>query len=162
MTLLGASELQRKLARFGRDLDKIEVVVGRESVPDVAEAVRGELGDLSMSRWWRGNPVQIVGAVAKRADGVEVVPLGRARGPMRVLESGRNAYALGDRRNSGGVRRSRKTGQLYQPTRRVKRATGVVRGRGTWSDAARLMADRMPKRAQAALHDVMANVFRGG
>lgn len=159
--LQGAAQLQAKLTRLVVGFDGIAEQVAAESVGDVARAVRGDIGDTSMSGWRRGNPVEIVGAVEHPNAGIAIVPKGQAKGPMRVLESGRNAYAAGDRRNSGTYT-SKKTGITRQKTRKVKRSVTAHGGKGTWSDAKALIEANLAKRSQAALHRVMARIFTKG
>lgn len=139
-------------------MDGIAKDVAAQSVGDVAQAVRGDIGDSSMSGWRRGNPIEIVGAVE---GGSAIVPVRPARGPMRVLESGRNTYAAGDRRNSG-MYTSKKTGMTRQKTRKVKRSVAAHGGKGTWSDARALIESNLAKRSRDALHRVMAGIFTKG
>ena len=152
----GAAALQSKLARFDKDLDKIGWEVAKASVPDVAAVVRSGFGDLSLSKWYGGG-VEMVGEVMRQPDGsVAVQPVRSARGEMRVATDGRQAYAVGDRRASGF---SRSGGQK---TRRVRRAGGRSSGRGTWGTVEATIKDRLPGRAQRALHEVMAGIFTKG
>ena len=158
------ADLSRKLDRVADDLKSPALVkrVAEKAVGDIAEAVRGDLGDLSMSRWMRSAPVEIVGAVERAPDGgFAVAPVRRARGPMRVLESGRNAYAAGDRRVSGS-RVSKKTGERTTKTRKVKRAGAGTGGRGTWSDAEALIVARTGGRFEQEAQAVMARQFMRG
>jgi hypothetical protein len=159
--LEGLTQLNAKLDRLAHDFGKIGERVAKDSVGDVGDAVRGSIGDTSMSGWMRGNPVEIVGRAVKVSEGYAVEPAGKAKGPMRVLQSGRNAYAAGDRRNSGTYT-SKKTGEIRQKTRKVKRATGAHGGKGTWDQAERLIQTNLPARASKALHEIMAKTFRGG
>jgi len=138
--------LALKLSKLRADLDGPQLLrdAAKDLVPLVGAAVRADLGDLSMSHWRRSNPIEIVGMVDELATGgVEIAPARKARGPMRVLESGRKAYAAGDRRVSG-TRVRQRDGVVVAKTRRVKRTTGAAGGRGTWSDADEMIRERAP------------------
>lgn len=130
--------------------------VARKLAPDVEPAVRrtpaqrGSLADASMSRWMRGNPVVIRGEARIGVDGVEVKPVNKAAGPMRVLQDGRSAYTAGDRRNSGTYT-SKKTGLTKQKTRKVKRTTGAAGGKGTWSAFTEGAVGKVPRLADLEL-----------
>ena len=137
----------------GRQLRKSLEVVGRETKGDIVEAVRGDLGDNSMSGWRRGKPVPLVGRYDIVSDHeIDMTPAPRARGPLRVLEEGRNANAFGNafgaavaaftaepKLTKSGKRRK-------QRAKKVKRWNGVTQGKGTWSDASELMERRVPIR----------------
>lgn len=131
--------------------------VADQSIPDIEEAVRrtrarhGSLADRALSggssrikpsSWAR---IKLTGEVMNEAGTVVLRPARPARGPMRVLQDGRSAYAKGDRRNSGTYT-SKKTGLTKQKTRKVKRTTGAATGKGTWSAALRLLNQRVPDR----------------
>lgn len=126
---------------------------------DIPTAVRGDIGDQSMSRWWRANPIQIAGEVNRKAQldnlSVEIRPKGKARGPMRVLEDGRQAHEAGDKRVAG-VRLRKKTNDYVTKYRKVKRKTGAAAGKQTWSDATSLMA----RRSRVELSDGLRRAFR--
>ena len=97
--IIGAQALERKLARFSDEVSGVQLRkrlerVAEASVKDVDAAVRADLGDNSMSNWSRRQQVAIVGAVEVKAGEVAVVPKGQAKGPMRVLESGRQSYSI--------------------------------------------------------------------
>lgn len=117
---------------------------GELLAPMVDDAVRADLGDLSMSHWRRGNPIPITGDYSAGQDELAVTPSRRSVGLMRVLEDGRSAYAAGDKRASGRYT-SKKTGDVRQKYRTVKRSTGATRGKGTWTDATRRLTDRARK-----------------
>jgi len=71
--------------------------VGVLSKADINEAVRNDLGDMSMSGWRRGNPHEVVGRFDVEGSAVAMTPAKRSRGPMRVLQQGRNNWAEGKR-----------------------------------------------------------------
>jgi hypothetical protein len=127
--------LERKLDALGRELSGAAKTkrlheLGRAAKQDVAEAVRADLGDLSFSRWRPGRPIQMTARYDLESDGLAVVPTPRSRGPFRVLEQGRR----------GGKH-------------------GTTAGRQSWSDAERLMQQRMPKRVFEQVGDAMRKVF---
>lgn len=118
--------------------------IGKAAKQDAAEAVRSDLGDMSMSHWWRGRPIEIQARYDVRSDHeVDLAPTPRSRGPWRVLEDGRRAGGAFDlvqvgRRRKDGTRRGRSRG----------RNQGATSGKSTWSDASRLMEQRTPQRVQ--------------
>jgi hypothetical protein len=141
-------------AAFRRKVDKLEREydgralqdklhkIGQESKKDVAEAVTGDLGDQSMSNWWRGRAIQIVGRYDFPSDHeIAVTPAPRARGPFRVLEDGRQSGGAFDmvqvgRVRKDGTRRGRSRG----------RNQGATAAKNTWSDAEQLLERRTPDR----------------
>ena len=165
-TFVGFDDLGRRLDMMARDLsakgmESRLAKVGRDLAPLVDRAVQGEIGDQSMSGWSRKRQVEIVGTSSVRDGLLTVEPKGVAKGPMRVLESGRNAYAAGDRRTSGFYV-SKKTGERRQKSRKVKRTTGATKGKGTWSDAAEAIAREAPGRINDQKVAAMARHFTRG
>lgn len=158
--LVGAAEFQRKLDKLadgvlsGDGQRRMLLAVGKELAPLVDASVRAEIGDLSLSHWARGKPVDIHGQANLNADGVEIKAAGKGGGPLRNLQSGRQSYAAGDRRNSGTYV-SKKTGERKQKTRKVKRNTGAHGGRGVWDDAVGRIHDRYP----GAYHDAQVSAM---
>lgn len=149
-----AGDLQGKVLRDMRD------AVAKGAVKDAAKALTADIGDQSMSHWPRRNPFTLSAETKNVSDGVvEVLPARRARGPWRVLESGRQAHTKGDRRAS--YRTSKKTGKPLKG-RLVKRSGGATRGKGTWSEATAVMARETPKRTQVELHKALGRRFTGG
>ena len=136
--------------------------VAKDTAKDVDEAVRADLGDQSMSGWRRGSPIPVTGtAEVVSATEIKVSPPRTALGPMRVLEQGRQSYAAGDRRAAGSYV-SKKTGERKAKTRKVKRNTKATAGKGTWSDAVRLMQGRVGKRVDAQVVDaIRSHIGRG-
>jgi hypothetical protein len=135
------------------------VEIGKASTPDIDKAVSGDIGDQSMSNWWRGKPVPIVGdyKVAHRTLTMQFART--SAGPGRVLESGRSAHAAGGTRNSGTYR-SKRTGEVRQKTRKVKRTSGATRGKGTWTDAVRILEQKVPDRIEAAVLKTVGRLGR--
>lgn len=145
----------QKLSRIERDITDRRVLtkIGVAAKRDVAEAVRHDLGDQSMSNWRRGKPIQIGGRFDIVGDGVLVSPERRARGPFRVLEDGRSA---GMSRGRKGGKRRRVNGVIVTSTALAPRRVGAMAGRSTWTDAVRLMEKRTPVR----FHDETKTVLR--
>lgn len=144
--------LQREVGGEGqrRMLD----VLGKGAKQDVEAAVHGDLGDLSMSRWWPGHPGQIEGRYDVKGDTVEVTPTPRSRGRFRVLEDGRRGGGSHDLVLVGRVRRD--------GTRRARsrgRSSGATRGKGTWTDATNRIARETPKRAELEFVKSIKRVF---
>jgi len=141
--------------------------VGVLSKADINEAVRADLGDMSMSGWRRGNPHEIAGRFDLVGDSsVAMTPGKRGRGPMRVLEQGRNhgnasgfsGPGIGSdgttaRTKSGGVRKVR--------ARRGRRWNGTTQGKGTWTDATKIMEAKMPARYEREFVQDVGKLIRG-
>lgn len=135
------------------------MAAGDELKTNVDDAVRGDIGDLSMSNWTRKKKVEIVGVVMKQSDGsVAIQPARYALGPARVLDRGRLPYAAGARRNSGRYI-SKRTGLVTQKTRVVKRAGSATAGKGTWGDVEMTLAEDSPKVLEKAVLDQVKDVF---
>jgi hypothetical protein len=113
------------------DLTKLGVLAKAE----VGRAVAGDIGDLSMSNWRRGKPIQVTGRFDVDGTTVEVTPVPRARGPMRVLEDGRQARGA----QSKVSFRQLKSGSIKVRRGKTTARSGATRGRGTWTDATRAM-----------------------
>ena len=130
--------------------------VGKAAAKIADSAVRADIGDQSMSHWWKSAPIDIV-AQSKALDerSVEVAPPRKTRGPWRVLEEGRKAYAAGDFRISG-MRYRKKSDDWVQKRRRVKRAVGATAGKQTWSDAVQMIERQVPD----LMADEAAKAFR--
>lgn len=160
--IVGAKELEGKLHKLASEFDahkaaKLERAAAKLA-PLVGDAAAASIGDHSMSGWKRGAPIEIVGKVVKR-DGVAIAPT--AAGPMRVLNDGRQAHEAGGRRTAGTYK-SKKTGDVRQKYRKVKRSMGATAGKGTWDDAANKIADEFPKLMADELHQVMRETFTEG
>lgn len=144
---LGA--LARRLDRLANDLSGKALqdmlhAVGKAAKDDVAHAVRGDLGDLSMSNWRRGRPIQIAARYELVGDsGIEVLPAKRAAGPVRVLESGRQA----------GESRARRG--------RSSRRVSATAGKGTWTAATERVERLTPARIKPELTKAIARQFKG-
>jgi hypothetical protein len=110
------------------DLNKLGVLAKAE----VGRAVVGDIGDLSMSNWRRGKPIQVTGRFDVDGSKVTVTPAPRARGPMRVLEDGRQARGA----QSKVSFRTLKSGAVKARRGKTTARGGATRGRGTWTDAA--------------------------
>lgn len=123
--------------------------VGKELEPLIEDAVKSDIGDTSMSGWRHKAPMNLTGYSAPSTSvqsGIFMAPSvkhavwNRGLGPMRVLQDGRQAYNAGDRRASGW-RTKKKTGEVVQKFRKVKRKVGATKGKQTWTHA----VDRMSK-----------------
>lgn len=128
----------------GNTITAMLKAAGKGGKDDISAAVRSDLGDMSMSNWRRRRPIQIVGRYdLVGASGLEFTPSRSARGPMRVLESGRRA----------GVSKGRRG----RPGRRY----GSTAGKGTWSDAERLIEMRTPARVAPEVTKAIRRQFGG-
>lgn len=124
--------------------------VGMATKKDVDEAVKADLGDQSMSGWRRGRPIQLRGRYDIVSDH-ELRMTANVPGPMVVLEYGRN------KGKTGPVRTRTKTGRL----RRAKRWNGHTQPKNTWSEATRLMQQRVGRRVDEQVVQTLAKFFKG-
>jgi hypothetical protein len=167
MTTQGFGVYAKKIERVTDELDGSAAKARLEKVAlqtkaDVADAVKGDLGDLSMSGWRRGKPFDITGRYDIKSDTeFEITPQRNGYGPMRVLEQGRSAYRA-DAQRRKGFYKSKKTGLVTERFRTVKRNVGATRGKGTWSDAVGLMQDRVPARIAKQFHKDIAKILGKG
>ncbi len=151
-------DLTRNLLRLAANFDgPARMAIMKEvRVPlerDVERAVRGDIGDLSMSGWRRGKPVPITPtSVVVGREVLEVKPAGKALGVMRTLSDGRNP-------NGPRGPKILKSGKVSKAKQR--RYNGRTRGKGTWGDATELMADTAPRVMRDAVVKVVGEVFRG-
>lgn len=167
------------LVALGRKLDRLESnltsgkgaravskIVGDAAIKDADEVLRstgsrnGSLADASMSHWPRSNPFELTTRARNLSDHeVQIEPSPKARGPWRVLESGREAHVKGNRRES--TRTSKKTGKPLKG-RLIKRTGGASVGKGVWTKVEATVAQRTPPRVADAVHDVIAKSLTGG
>lgn len=126
----------------------------REGAKDATGVIRSRIGDTSMSHWTRKRPIDLTlkGKVISDHE-FEVAPARNAAGPSKVLNQGRKAYGVGDRRLTGKV--SKKTGKPLA-RRAYKRAVHGHGGKHTWDDGRKLIEQRTAKR----LHDDFVKVLR--
>ena len=138
--------LNRKLDQLAdsltNDTKKLLTRVGMEGKSNTTSAVKGDLGDTSMSNWRRGKPIQVGVRFDIRSDSsVEFAPTPRSSGPMRVLESGRQAGMSKGKRRKGRV--------------------GSTAGRGTWTDATKKMEQELPKIVHEHTRATLRKLFGG-
>lgn len=145
--------------------------VGKKLQPEIDRAVTADIGDLSMSGWRRGNPIEIVGSHKVLSEHAVIVqPVPATKGLMAVLERGRNAGGgvgllqgpgLNQRTNTtrrgadgmvGKVRRKRKE----------RRWNGYTQGKGTMGDASQVIAAKAPDLVAAELRKALRKHLRGG
>jgi hypothetical protein len=136
--------LNRKLDKLADSLSKetrkLLNQVGMEGKTIGRGAVQGDIGDLSMSNWRRGRPIQIALRFDIKSDtSVEIAPVPRASGPLRVLEQGRRAGVSKGRKRKGRV--------------------GATSGRGTWTTATDRMARDLPKVAHEHARTQLRKLF---
>jgi hypothetical protein len=167
VALQGAQALNAKLVTLEKRLDGIAKQVAADSVPDVQQAVRGDIGDLSMSGWLKDDPLRAMVERNPRDGEAAIVPYGRQGGRFRVLESGRNADGGAGGFQGPGINfRTGRTSARARATGRGgstkgRRWNGRTSGKGTWADAEKLVAQGLRKRGAKALHKVMASTFKG-
>lgn len=151
--------LAGKLDDIGRDLGASRsqmAKVGVELRPEIDRAVRstpskrGSLADGSMSGFRRGGPIEITGTSRVVADhAVLVEPVKRAKGPMAVLERGRNLGGSGGTAGPGvsadGTTRRNKNGQLRKVRAfKTRRWNGYTEPKGTMSVTASAIESKAP------------------
>lgn len=144
--------------------------VAVETKKDVDEAVRHDLhGRQSFKNWRRDNQLEIKGRFDIKSDTeFEVNPTPRGRGPMRVLEQGRNQGGAGGFHGPGIGRKTgetarNKNGKLRKVRSfKAKRWNGQTQGKGTWSDAVGLMQDRVPNRIAKQFHKDLSKILGKG
>lgn len=166
--LQGASQLQAKLARLQQDLPKIAQQVANASVDDVQKAVRGDVGDLSMSGWLKDDELR--GMVERNPKDGEaaIIPFGRQGGRFRVLESGRNAEGgVGGFQGPGINFRTGRTSARTRATGRGgstkgRRYNGQTRGKNTWSDAEQSIGRGLGERSSSAFAALLNSIFNKG
>lgn len=170
----GFATLQRKVQGFEREWSgeasrrRMEWL-GVECKKDATEAVVKDLGDQTMSGWWKPSkrrpgrkPVPIVTGFELKSDtALEIEPKGKSKGPWRVLEEGRKASKKGDVYQVTRRYRSKRTGEVSVKTydRKRKRTSGATGDKNTWTEATDLMRERLPKRSQKMLNDAMRRHF---
>jgi hypothetical protein len=142
--------------------------IGAKLQPEIDRAVSADIGDTSMSGWRRGSPIAIVGSHRVLSDHAVVVqPVGQAKGPMAVLERGRNIGNSGGMAGPGvsadGSTRRNKNGSLRKVrARKAKRWNGYTQGKGTMGDASRVIADKAPDLIAGELRKALRKHLRGG
>lgn len=157
--LSGFDLLARKLDQFQYEIsdkaaeDKM-VKIGVELKADAVKAVVADLGDETMSGWWRATarrpmrePIPIVTAFDVASDTELLIqPRGASKGPWRVLEKGRKASSKGDTYTYTRRRKTKTKGiTVSTGTRKRKRNSGTTPAKHTWSEAVVEMKRNVPK-----------------
>lgn len=143
--------------------------VGKALQPEIDRAVSADIGDTSMSGWRRGSPIAVVGSHKVLSDSAVLVqPVKAAKGPMRVLESGRNAGGgVGSLQGPGilrnGTTRRNKNGMVGKVRRKTaeKRWNGYTQGKGTMGDASQVIAKRAPELIRKELQKTLRKRLGG-
>ncbi len=162
-TLAGFNAKLEQLARdlSGKERQAMLRKVGKRGIELSEKAVRNDIGDQTMSGWPRKKPYDLDFRTDLPSDHeVEVNPAFKARGPVRVLESGRQSYAAGDKRKAG-TRTRKKDGATVDKMRKVKRTVGATKGKGTWSDATHDMEKELPRLAAEEFRALLGKRFGG-
>jgi len=158
--------LDKKLDQLAREVSGKAgqarvMAVAKAVAPLVAEAVKatpaahGTLSDGSMSGWTRKKPIVITGRV--KVSGAEVAIEPNAKGPMRVLQDGRQPPVQGPLITKGGKSGVRKVSKA-----RRKRANGVAAGKGTWTDATDRIVKAAPPLMAKEVEAAMDKMFLRG
>jgi hypothetical protein len=142
--------------------------VGAAVQGEIDRAVTGDIGDTSMSGWRRSAPIAIVGSHKVVSDhAVLVQPVPAAKGPMAVLERGRNitgglgAMAGPGVSADGSTRRTKSGGVRKTRSRRGRRWNGYTQGKGTMGDASQAIAKRAPALIDKELQRALRKHLRG-
>lgn len=165
--------LHRKVLAIERSMDGATSAaqmrrVGKKLEPLIAQAVSADIGDTSMSGWRRGGPIAIIGTSrVLNQHAVKVEPVKPAKGPMAVLERGRNLGNAGGMAGPGvsadGTTRRNKSGGLRKVrARRGRRWNGYTRGKGTMGDASVLISKKAPGLLAAEIRDELAKQLSRG
>lgn len=172
----GLSGLERKLSLLQKEMSgeaarRALNRIGIDAKKDALEAVKSDLGDTTMSGWWRPSarrpnrkPIPIVTAFNVVGDTeLQIVPRGASAGPWRVLEEGRKASAKGDSYGYQKRRFTKTKGVVVSDyTRARKRNSGSTPAKNTWSEAAALMIERTPQRVHRLyVVEPMRRLFKG-
>jgi hypothetical protein len=143
--------------------------VGKKLQPEIDRAVRGDLGDTSMSGWRRKGPIPIVGSSRALSDHAVIVePVKPAKGPMAVLERGRNVGNAGGfsgpgvNRSTGATRRTKSGGVAKVRAFKAKRWNGYTAGKGTMSEASQAIKVKAPGLVEGELVRVLSKHLRRG
>lgn len=143
-----------------KGVDEIHKAVGLAAKESVVDAVTrtpakdGSLADGVMSGW----PRPIVARYDSKGDVVSIRPQGRATGPMRVLEDGRQAYSAGDLRVRG-YGKVRANGFRTVKSATVNGRVGATRGKRTWSNAVRDIRTEYMAVAEQALSKILMRYY---
>lgn len=163
-------EMSRKLQNFGKDISgpipvrQFAIRADKELVPLLARAVRADIGDTSMSGWWRGRPIAMTGSLKVNGDAIIIQPVRGAVGPTRVMEQGRNQGNASGFSGPGinvktGLTSRTKSGGIRKVRARKGRRNGATQGKGTWSAAEEAMRDRAPRVQQAVVRAALRKRF---
>ena len=160
--------LNRKMEAISRDLSgetsKAQMKrVGAKLAPLIDKAVTADIGDTSMSGWRRSGPIAITGTSRAISDHAVIVePERKTKGPMAVLERGRNVTFGPGVSSNGSTRRGKKGNVLRARKFKSRRWNGQTEGKETMSDASQLIKDDAPGLIQKEIHKALAKHLRGG
>jgi hypothetical protein len=148
------NQLQREMS--GEAAQAAMTKIGVAAKKDAVKAVKADLGDETMSGWWRATarrptrkPIPIVTAFDVVGDTLlEITPRGSAKGPWRVLEEGRKASSKGDTYTYTRRRKTKTKGiTVSTSTRKRKRNSGTTPPKHTWSEAVVEIKSNVPRNA---------------
>jgi hypothetical protein len=153
----------RSMSAFVDDLSKsLTPAEIRKITRDQAEAAqkvanrhaaRDLGGDRAFSGWRRSAPIPLDTVIRNSKDATILSPTKRTAGGWTVAEFGRNS--------SAGPRmvgpRLTKTGKISK--RRARRYNGTTRGKGTASDAVKVMEKELPKVADKGVTKALRKRF---
>ena len=142
--------------------------VGKALQPEIDRAVSADLSDTSMSGWRRGSPIAVVGTHRVLSDSAVLVePVKPAKGPMAVLERGRNMgnasgfAGPGVNRSTGATRRTKSGGVAKVRAVKGRRWNGYTQGKGTMADASQAIKGRAGGLIDKELQRALRKHLRG-
>ena len=147
----------------GPQLTDVMTKVGVALKPLGRDAASRDLGSDAKFSGWPKAALEVAFSPHRQPGGITFHRAGRSAGPWRVAEFGRNQ---GDASGFAGPGVNRRTGETLRTAsggvRRVRGArsrkwNGRTRGKGTWSEAERLIGSRAPAVVD---REVTAFVFR--
>ncbi len=167
------------LAAYGRELaglesdltgserQKITRQMGRVAQEIADRAAASDLGgDRAFSGWTRASPIALDTVVRNGRNGATILsPTRGSAGPWTVAERGRNQGDAGGFAGPGvnrstGLTSFTKAGKVRKVReRRARRWNGTTRGHRTASEALKVMDDKLPKIADAAVSKVIRKRF---
>jgi len=156
------------LARIDYKLDKMLVGVsdtmvrkaltglGMDAKRDMREGFKPTVGgDVRLSNWPRqGHDELAVRFTLPKPVEIVIQPVGKAAGPLSMLERGRTVRRAGQFR-SRGTRTRKSDGAVSTRLAQVTRNVGPMAPKHTWSDGREVFERRLPGRLKSWLNEVV-------
>ncbi len=161
-------DLDKMMAELtGPEKRKITRAQAEEAQRIAAHAAVSDLGgDRAFSGWTRANPIQLDTQIRNARDyNTMLTPTKGSAGPWTVAEFGRNQGDAGGfagpgvNRSTGLTARTKAGAVRKVRARKARRWNGTTRGHRTASDAIKVMEDKLPKIADAAVTKIIRKRF---